>query len=120
MDLLSRLLLCKKIFSKISGTLILSVLFLNISIPGKAQNNALSFDGINDYVAVPALGNNLTQFTIETWINASSIAGSSGLNGIFNTNSWAAGDVHLQINNTKIELAVMEVPLLMFPIIRSQ
>lgn len=106
MDLIFRLLLCKKIFSKISCTILLSILFLNIFAPGKAQNNALSFDGINDYVAVPALGNNLTQFTIETWINASSTAISPALNGIFNTNTWVLGDVHFQINNVKVQLAV--------------
>ncbi|MBK7626953.1 MAG: VCBS repeat-containing protein [Bacteroidales bacterium] len=72
----------------------------------QSQNNAISFDGTNDNIAVPALGSGFTQFTIETWFNATSIANSPGLNGIFNTNSWVSGDVHFQINSTRIQLAV--------------
>lgn len=73
--------------------------------PASTQNNALSFDGTNDFVALPALGSNLPQFTIETWFNASNFA-SSPFSGIFNTNGWSTGDVHFQITSTTIQLAV--------------
>jgi len=73
--------------------------------PASTQNNALSLDGTSDYVAIPALGSGLTQFTIETWFNASSFA-STPFSGIFNSNSWTNGDVHFQITNATIQLAV--------------
>ncbi|HOW41528.1 MAG TPA: LamG domain-containing protein, partial [Bacteroidales bacterium] len=96
----------KDILSKRAYTaLIIIVLFAQITRLN-AQNNALSLDGSNDFVSVPALGTGYNQFTIETWINPASLAAAGGLNGLFNTNSWAAGDVHFQINNSKIELAV--------------
>jgi hypothetical protein len=96
----------KRSFNRILRALLIFISFSHITIESKAQNNALSFDGVNDYVSVPALGNNLTQFTIETWFNATAITNSPGLNGLFNTNSWVTGDVHFQINSTRIQLAV--------------
>lgn len=74
-------------------------------VPLSTQNNALSFDGTNDFVAIPALGSNLTQFTIETWFNAANFL-SAPFSGIFNTNGWSTGDVHFQITGTTIQLAV--------------
>ena len=76
------------------------------TMPASLPNNSLSFDGTSDYVSVPALGSGLTKFTIETWINPSALATSANFNGIFNTVSWSTGDVHFQINNSKVELAV--------------
>lgn len=73
--------------------------------PASLQNNALSFDGVNDFVAIPALGSGLTQFTIETWFNATNFS-STPFSGIFNTNTWNTGEVHFQISSSKIELAV--------------
>lgn len=87
-------------------TWLASLFILLVPADLSGQNNALSFDGTSDCISVPALGNGLSQFTIETWFNASAIANSSGLNGIFNTNTWNTGDVHLQINSARIELAV--------------
>lgn len=75
--------------------------FIQSQTPSTIQNNCLSFDGVNDYVALPALGSNLSQFTLETWFNASSFATSGNLNCIYNTNTWSTGDVHFQfINNS--------------------
>jgi hypothetical protein len=93
----------KRIIISVSAFTLSLIFLLNVN----GQNNSLSFDGSNDYVSVPALGNGFNQFTIETWFNATALASSPGLNGIFNTNSWGStGDIHYQINNTKIELAV--------------
>ena len=101
----------KDILSKRAYTaLIIIVLFAQITRLN-AQNNALSLDGSNDFVSVPALGTGYNQFTIETWINPASLAAASGFNGLFNTYSWEAGDVHFQINNSKIELAVNGSPI---------
>ncbi|MFA6403039.1 MAG: FG-GAP-like repeat-containing protein, partial [Salinivirgaceae bacterium] len=69
-----------------------------------STNNCLSFDGTDDYIAIPVLGSSLTQLTIETWVNLSS-ATTSG--GVFNTNVWNTGSIHFQIwNGTSIEFAV--------------
>jgi hypothetical protein len=95
--------LFKENITRLASTLAFLFLFLTGL---HSQNNALSFDGANDNVAIPALGNGLSQFTLETWFNATSIATSPGLNGIFNTNSWVAGDIHFQINSTRVQLAV--------------
>ena len=70
------------------------------------SGNALSLDGTNDFIAVPVLGSNLSTFTIETWLNASSICSSADFDGIYNSNSWITGAVHFQINDSKIEFAI--------------
>ncbi|NOU16482.1 MAG: PKD domain-containing protein [Bacteroidales bacterium] len=79
--------------------------WISSGAPASTQNNALSFDGTNDFVAIPALASNLTQFTIETWFNANNFI-STPFSGIFNTNSWVNGDVHFQLTNATIQLAV--------------
>jgi len=75
---------------------------------GQAQNNALSFDGTNDFVSLPSVATNLNSFTIETWINPTAIP-SSGYIAILNTNSWDATNgcsVHLQFENGNVVLSV--------------
>ncbi|MGE0077190.1 MAG: LamG-like jellyroll fold domain-containing protein [Bacteroidales bacterium] len=65
--------------------------------------NAISLDGINDYISIPALGSDLSTVTIESWINLNS----SSAAGLFNTNSFTTKDLHLQIwNNSTIEFAI--------------
>ena len=93
--------------SKRAGIALIIIVLFAQTTKLNAQNNALSFDGSNDFVSVPALGTGYNQFTIETWINPASLAAAGGFNGLFNTNNWTTnGDIHFQINNAKIELAV--------------
>ncbi|MGE0079122.1 MAG: PKD domain-containing protein [Bacteroidales bacterium] len=62
-------------------------------------NNSLSFDGINDYVAIPAIGDNYNQLTIETWIKLSSI---TAWNGIYNASTWNDSNLYFQLRNGNI------------------
>lgn len=68
-----------------------------------SQNNALHFDGNNDFVAISAVGSNLSNFTIEAWINPETTASDMG---IVNTDAWAAGSVHFQFLSGKVVLSV--------------
>jgi len=68
------------------------------------MGNDIALDGTDDYVAVPALGNSITQLTIEAWINAGAF--SSGLNGLFNTDSWVDGSMHYQFDNGSLKLNI--------------
>jgi hypothetical protein len=68
-----------------------------------SQNNSLHFDGTNDFVAIPAVGTNLTNFTIEAWINPETTTPDMG---IVNTDAWAAGSVHFQFLGGKVALSV--------------
>jgi hypothetical protein len=73
-----------------------------------SPNNAISFDGTNDYIAVPLSTSGWTgwnDLTIETWINLSQAPSTNGY-GIFN-NTWGVnGNVHFQINLEGIIFAV--------------
>ncbi|SVD16356.1 uncharacterized protein METZ01_LOCUS369210, partial [marine metagenome] len=56
----------------------------------------LSFDGVDDYVEVPDIGN-LDAFTFEMWVR---IDGSIGeYKGLFGTQSWGVSRVHWQIGS---------------------
>ena len=50
--------------------LLFLLLFTGISF---AQNNALNFDGVNDYVSLPLFDFSSGSFTIEMWINANNL-----------------------------------------------
>ena len=68
-----------------------------------SQNNALHFDGTNDYVAIPSVGTNLNSFTIEAWINPETISTRMML---VTTDGWVAGTVYFRLFNGKVSLAV--------------
>lgn len=62
-------------------------------------NNSLAFDGTDDFVAIPAIGNDYTQLTIETWVKLNSI---TSWNGIYNANNWSNSNLHFQLRNGNI------------------
>ncbi|MDG2193809.1 MAG: fibrinogen-like YCDxxxxGGGW domain-containing protein [Polaribacter sp.] len=81
--------------------LLMLLLFVSTSL--FAQNNALDFDGTNDYVG--GIGNNLdfggtSPFTIEVWVKVGDLTAVSTIVSRFN--GAVAGDYHLGIlaNNT--------------------
>jgi hypothetical protein len=71
------------------------------------SDNALNFDGVDDYVAIPSVGTNLSAFTIEAWINPKSL-NDAGLNAILNTIAWQSQLVHLQFVNRNLGLSVYD------------
>ncbi|HCT29535.1 MAG TPA: hypothetical protein DIW31_02100, partial [Bacteroidales bacterium] len=84
--------------------LLLIAAFCFISLlKGFSQNNALHFDGTNDFVTIPAIGTNLTSFSIEAWINPETIASDMAL---VNTDAWATGSVHFQFLGGKLMLSI--------------
>ena len=84
-------------------TLLTLALCLATLLSAFSQNNALHFDGTNDFVAIPAVGTNLSSFTIEAWINPEATTPDMGM---VNTDAWATGSVHFQILGGKIVLSV--------------
>ena len=62
-------------------------------VSGK-MDNALQFDGSNDYVDVGYIGAH-DNLTISLWVNASSL--SKSYNSIFHCDGWSSGDVHFMI-----------------------
>ena len=84
-------------------TLLTLALCLATLLSAFSQNNALHFDGTNDFVAIPAIGSNLSSFTIEAWINPETTSPDMG---IVNTDAWAAGSVHFQILGGKMMLSL--------------
>jgi hypothetical protein len=68
------------------------------------NNNALHFDGVDDWAAVPAVTSGaITEFTIETWLNIDNLT-ASGINALFNTNTSGNYDLHYQFSNGKLSL----------------
>jgi len=86
--------------------LLLLFFYMGIVLHAQTTNNALHFDGVNDYVALPSVATNMNAFTIETWISPNTI---SGAIAIINTNSWDltnGGSVHFQFENGNVILSV--------------
>ena len=84
---------------------LLLFLFLSFLTNGYlfSQNNALHYDGVNDYVSIPELGTNITSFTFEAWIKPES--GNPDM-GLLMTNIWSDKSLHLQFSNGVLFLAV--------------
>lgn len=72
--------------------------FISFSIMAQ-PGNSLSFDGVDDFVSVPALGTQ-SEFTLETWFKADAFT--SGLDALFTTDAWTTGSIHLQFTNGKL------------------
>ena len=88
--------------------LFLSIFCLASLIRAQAQNNALNFDGVDDYVAIPSVATNLKTFTIEMWVKPTTI-NASGIVALLNTNSWDTtngGSVHFQVESGKLIISV--------------
>ena len=86
--------------------LLLFTLFTSLIV--HAQNNALSFDGIDDYVSIPFNVTNQYTFTIEVWINPANIP-TDQIMSVLNTNSWDpydGGSVHFQFEGGYVSLAI--------------
>ena len=86
--------------------LLLFTLFTSLIV--HAQNNALSFDGIDDYVSIPSNVTNLSTFTLEVWINPANIPDTEN-SAILCTNAWNpdnGGSVHFQFEKGYVILAV--------------
>ncbi|MBK7965244.1 MAG: hypothetical protein IPK10_08065 [Bacteroidetes bacterium] len=67
------------------------------------ENNSLAFDGIDDYVAVPAPGISNPQITIESWIYKEV---SSGIKSLYSTNGFTTGDIQLNLVNNNVVLSI--------------
>lgn len=72
----------------------------------KAQNNALNFDGTNDYVSVSNSLPSTNTITIETWINPTDLSGAGTFRGILMQNSWSAGIVHFLFIGNQLQLSI--------------
>ena len=86
--------------------LLLFTLFTSLIV--HAQNNALSFDGIDDYVSIPFNVTNQYTFTIEVWINPANVP-TDQIMSVLNTNSWDpydGGSVHFQFEGGYVSLAI--------------
>lgn len=81
------------------------VLFFCLLVKGSlfSQDNALHYDGVNDFVSIPELGTNLTSFAFEAWIKPE--PGNNDM-GLLMTNSWSGGSVHLQFGGGVLFLAI--------------
>ncbi len=60
-----------------------------------STDHTLSFDGVNDYVDMPALGTEMSEATIEFWLQSPDF---SGWNTVWDFDSWSSKAVHLQFN----------------------
>jgi hypothetical protein len=70
-------------------------------------NNALNFDGTDDYVRATGTLPATSQLTIETWVNPTALASPTGYNAILNGDDYIGGIVHLQLlNSGLVQLAV--------------
>ena len=70
--------------------------------------NALHFDGKNDYVSIPSVATNLSTFTIEMWIKPTTVP-TTGDIALLNTNSWDnanGSSVHFQLEGSKVIISV--------------
>lgn len=71
-------------------------------------SNALSFDGANDYVAIPTIATNLSTFSIEMWIKPTIVPATSDI-ALINTSTWdgnSGSSVHFQIEGSKVLISV--------------
>ena len=71
------------------------------------DNNALHFDGVNDYVrSVGALAAT-SELTIETWVNPTALNSATGFNALLNGDEFAGGTLHFQLlNDGKLAVGV--------------
>ena len=71
------------------------------------DNNALSFDGTDDYVRATGTLPATSQLTLEAWVNPASLSSPTGYNAILNGDDYIGGIVHWQLlNDGRVELAV--------------
>ncbi|MDO7850965.1 LamG-like jellyroll fold domain-containing protein [Hymenobacter convexus] len=71
---------------------------------GTATNNALSFDGTNDYVHTPGLPAT-SEFTLEAWVNQAALSGSR--TSLLMSDNAIPGALYLQFDqNNRLEFTV--------------
>jgi hypothetical protein len=77
------------------------------SVACTPDNNALSFDGADDYVRATGTLPATSQLTLEAWVNPASLSSPTGYNAILNGDDYIGGIVHWQLlNDGRVELAV--------------
>jgi hypothetical protein len=77
------------------------------SVACAPANNALNFDGADDYMRATGTLPATSQLTLEAWVNPSSLASPTGYNVILNGDDYIGGIVHLQLlNDGRVQLAV--------------
>jgi hypothetical protein len=59
------------------------------------ENSAYAFDGIDDYIEIPAMGE-VDKFTFVTWLYVNTFSGGDKLKVIRNDIGWSIGDIHFQ------------------------
>ena len=78
-------------------------------------NNAVNFDGTNDYVTVPSIGPAYAQFSLAAWVNVTAFPAGSGwaASAIMSTDGWTDGSVHFLLlgpnsgdNAGKLQLSI--------------
>ncbi|NIM11020.1 MAG: TIR domain-containing protein [Candidatus Aminicenantes bacterium] len=63
------------------------------------ENRAYAFDGINDYIEIPAMGE-VDEFTFVTWLYVNTFIDGDKLKVIRNDRGWSIGDIHFQFGYT--------------------
>jgi len=70
-------------------------------------NNALNFDGVNDYVRATGTLPATSQLTLEAWVNPKALNSATGYNAILNGDDYIGGIVHWQLlNSGLVQVAV--------------
>jgi len=72
------------------------------SVPGKIDE-ALEFDGQDDYVMLPDMGNE-PEVTVEAWVKAHSFPIMAGLVSTAPTDQWKPGTTHFKIWDSGIDI----------------
>jgi len=71
------------------------------------NGGTFTFDGINDYVAIPSAYPGSSDITIEAWVNPASVSSSMV---IANMDNWSAGYVHFQFIGNRLQFALNGEP----------
>jgi hypothetical protein len=84
------------------------IIFFSFVVSAQAQNNALDFDGANNYVSVPAsTAFDVTQFSLECWLTSTNFS-TSGQMGVIahGPNGGANNYYQLYFNNNSLYLFI--------------
>ena len=86
--------------------ILLIALFAISTMQVFSQNNALNFDGTDDYVTFPEIGTQMNSFTYEAWIKPKKIFDQQILGYpplyLFSTDEQAEGSISIQISQDPV------------------